>query len=134
MKAKIFIIFAIFLAGLLLPINKAQSDDALTLLVFYSPDCHRCTEVKKNILPQIEKEFKGKIQIEHYDTTDIKNYAFLFGLKDKYNKDFELTLPVFFINGQLINGKGDVKSSLEIAIDVSLGEAHRGKKAIPAAG
>jgi len=130
MKAKLILIFAIFGAGLFLSTNRGYGDDTPTLMVFHSPSCHRCLEVKKNILPQIEKEFKDKIQFQYYDTTDVKNYAFLFGLKDKYKKDFEISLPVFFINGQLLNGKGDVKSSLEIAINVALAEAHRDEQAI----
>jgi len=83
-------------------------------------------------MPQIENEYKGLMQIKYYDITDINNYALAFGLKDKYNKDFELFLPVFFINGRLINGKGDVKSNLKLAIDVALGEAHKEEWALKA--
>jgi len=110
--------------------NMAQGVDLPKLSVFHSPSCHRCVEVKKDILPQIEGKFKDKLDIEYYDIADIKNYAFLFGLKEKYNKDFEITLPVFFINGQLINGRGDVKSNLEIAINVALGESPRSEPPI----
>ncbi len=129
MKAKIVIIIAVFSAGIFLPISRAHSDDAPVLIVFHSPTCHRCMEVKKNILPQIEEEFKDKIKIEYYDVTDIKNYAFMFGLKEKYNQDLILDLPVFFINGQLIGGKGDLKSALRIAVNLSLAVAHKGEQA-----
>ena len=123
MTKKTLFIFAFLLPALFMALNKASGANLPKLSVYHSPSCHRCIEVKKDILPQIEKRFKDKINIEYYDITDIKNYAYLFGLKEKYNKDFELTLPVFFINGQLVNGKGDVKSNLEIAINVALGES-----------
>jgi len=126
MKNKIIVILAALLfLDLFLSINQAYCDETPKLLVFHSPGCHRCLEVKKNILPQVEKEFEGSINIHYYDITDIKNYAFMFGLKEKYDKDFELALPVFFINGRLINGKGDVKNNLELAIYASLGETHK---------
>lgn len=123
MKAKSIFILAGLLGGLFLSADKAFGEDKPALMVFHSPSCHRCAEVKKDVLPRIEKEFKGKLRIQYYDVTDIKNYALLFGLKDKYNKDFALELPVFFINGQLISGKGDVQSALEIAVNLSLENA-----------
>lgn len=130
MKKIIFTVTILFCLPIFINLSKAYGDDTHTLMVFHSPSCHRCIEVKKDILPAIEKEFKGRIQIKYYDITDINNYALVFGLKDKYNKDFELTLPVFFINGRLINGQGDVKSNLKLAIDVSLGEARREEGAL----
>ncbi|MDO8663006.1 MAG: hypothetical protein Q7K98_07310 [Candidatus Omnitrophota bacterium] len=129
MKAKLILIFAILSAALFIPANRAYSDNTPVLMVFHSPSCQRCIKVKKDILPQIEKEFKGKLQLQYYDLADINNYALLVSLKDKYNKDFSIELPVFFINGQLINGKGDLKSALKIAIYLSLGQAHRGEQA-----
>lgn len=121
----------LFLLGVLFALSpKAAGADLPELAVYHSPSCHRCIEVKRDIIPRIEKKFRNKIKLEYYDTTDIKNYAFLFGLKEKYNKDFEITLPVFFINGQLVNGKGDVKSNLEIAINVALAEAQRSEPAL----
>ena len=125
MKRLIFGVFIFFCLPVFINPGKSYGDDLPTLSVFHSPSCHRCLEVKKDILPQVENEYKDSIQIKYYDITDVNNYASLLALKDKYNKDFELSLPVFFINGRLVNGKGDVKSNLKIAIAVSLGEAHR---------
>ena len=126
----ILILSALLFLGLSLSVRQAYSNEVPKLLVFHSPSCHRCLEVKKEILPQIEKKFKGNIQIQYYDITDINNYAFLFGLKEKYNKALELALPVFLINGRLINGNGDLKSNLELAIILSLGEGHKESSAL----
>ncbi len=125
MKRLIFSVFVLIYLPVFIDLSQAYSDDTPTLSVFHSPSCHRCLEVKKDILPQIENEYKGSIQIKYYDITDVNNYASLLALKDKYDKNFYISLPVFFINGRFINGKGDVKSNLKIAIAVSLGEAHR---------
>ena len=129
MRVRIILISAI---SLLLFAGRASADDRPALVVFHSPTCHRCLEIKKNILPQIEKEFKNRIRIEYRDVTDVNDFAFMFGLQKKYNKDLELSLPVFFIEGQLLNGKGDVKSALKIAISVALSMAPRDDNAVTA--
>lgn len=129
MRVRIILISVI---SLLLFTGRVSADDRPALVVFHSPACHRCLEIKKNILPQIEKEFKNRIRIEYRDVTDVNEFAFMFGLQKKYNKDLELSLPVFFIEGQLLNGKGDVKSALKIAISVALSMAPRDEKAVTA--
>lgn len=122
MKNKLIFVLAIsLLSTLFLSFNKAQSEDIPVLMVFYSPGCHRCINVKKNVLPQIEEKYKGRIDLRYYDTTDIKNYTFLLSLKEKYNKNVELDLPVFFMGNDMINGLGNVKAGLEFLIDSSLG-------------
>jgi len=103
-------------------LGPAQSEDTPVLTVFHSPSCQRCLKVKKEIIPQLEKEFKGKLRIEYHDITEIKNYTSMLGLKEKYNKNIILHLPVFFMNGNLLNGTGDVKVNLERLIRASLEE------------
>ena len=90
------------------------------LFVFQSPSCGRCLEVKRDILPRIEEEYKGRIIVEYYDLADIKNYALLIGLREKYGSQIELSLPVFFLQGNFLNGKSDLKSTLAIFIEGSL--------------
>lgn len=108
-----------FLA-LLPAFSLGYSRELPTLLIFHSPTCHKCLEVKKDLLPEIEKEFKDRLNIKYYNILDIENYAFLLGLKVKYKKDIELTMPLFFINGNFLNGKGDVKNDLKQFIVASL--------------
>ncbi|PIP18848.1 MAG: hypothetical protein COT38_04990 [Candidatus Omnitrophica bacterium CG08_land_8_20_14_0_20_41_16] len=128
-----FIVFFLFLgasaseeAHLAILFAKVRSatysnENTPKLMVFHSPSCHKCLEVKKTILPGIEAEYRGKIAIEYYDVTDINNYKFLLGLKDKYNPDMkEFTLPVFFIQGKFLNGKADLKKDLRNLINGSL--------------
>ena len=70
-------------------------------------------------MPAIEKEYKGKASFEYLDITDVKNYKFLLGLREKYKSSIELALPVFFIGGSFLNGSSDLKSMLPIYIEGS---------------
>ena len=111
--------------------SPAYSEDIPTLLVFYSPTCHRCIKVRQEVMPRIEKEFNGKIRIEYHDIASIKNYISVLGLKEKYKKDIVLELPVFFINGNMLNGTGDVKTNLERLLNASLGEKPKKSGEVP---
>lgn len=119
------ILIAFFWVTLFISLDLAYSKNLPALLVFHSPSCHKCLQVKKEVLPGIEKEYKGRIKIEYYDITDINNYTFLLGLRDKYNKNLELTLPVFFAAGNLINSKGDLKVNLSLLMVSILGKASK---------
>lgn len=79
------------------------------LIIFYSPACHRCVDVENNLMPGIAGKFKGRIQIERLDISDIENYKFLLSLRDKEQKGLELILPVFYLQGNLLNSKGEIK-------------------------
>lgn len=79
-------------------------------------------------MPVIEKEFKGKILIEYRDITDINNYTLMISLKQQYKADLELDLPVFFLEGEFLNGKGNIKKNLEALIAKSLTVSHKEEK------
>ena len=96
------------------------------LIVFFSPSCHKCMQVKAEVLPGIEKEFKGRVAIEYRDITDIDNYTFMIGLKERFNPDIEFEVPVFFYEGKFLNGKGDVNKNLHAVITQSLASPVKG--------
>ncbi len=64
------------------------------------------------VLPIIEKEFKGKITIKYYDVNDVESYNFLLGLEENYRVSASNMLPVFFFKGGFVNGEGDVEENL----------------------
>lgn len=118
MKAIKIILFSVILSGVTFI---AYASQLSKLLVFNSPSCHRCTEVKKDVMPGIEEKYKGKITIEYYDITNIDNHKFMLGLKDKYDPDMkEFNLPVFFMQGKFLNTKADLGDGLRNLIDGSL--------------
>ena len=93
------------------------------LIVFYSPSCHNCMEIKKEVLSYIEKKFKGHISIEYRDISDIENYKFLLSLQEKNPTKIKIAWPVFYFEGQFLNGEGQVREQLEALILKSLESA-----------
>ncbi|MFH0913123.1 MAG: cytochrome c biogenesis protein CcdA [Candidatus Omnitrophota bacterium] len=106
--------------------------DQHNLLVFYSLGCKECVEVKNKILPRIEKELQGQIRVEYKDTAVLENYKLLLALKEKYQDKIELVLPVFYLEGQLLNGRADIKNNLRRLIYQSLGKDYTAKEELPA--
>ena len=99
----------------------AYANQLPKLTVFYSLGCHRCVEVKKELIPEVEVKYKGKIIIEYYDVTDVSNYKMFLGLKEKYDPNMkEFNLPVFFMQGKFLNTKADLRDGLRNLIDGSL--------------
>ncbi len=135
MPAKRFIAISVcFLLCLLFPIlayGQTHPDQDRKLIIFHSPACHTCIETKAKVMPDIEKEFKGKIQIEYRDTTDIENYKLLLSLKEKYGSKLENTLPVFFFSGHFLNGRGQIRNGLRVLISQSLSQGPHGKQGLP---
>lgn len=102
------------------------------LIVFHSPTCHKCIQVKNQILPHIEKQFKGDIFIEYRDITDIENYKLLLSLKEKYHaQHIKNVLPVFYFEGQFLNAQGEIRKPLESLIVESLTEPAKEKPSLP---
>jgi cytochrome c biogenesis protein CcdA len=98
------------------------------LTIFYSPTCHKCQELKTEVMPKIQNEFAGKIEIEYRDISDINNYKYLLGLRNKYRPDLAIEVPVFFMGIHLITGKGDVENNLKILIYAALADTKKEEK------
>jgi hypothetical protein len=91
---------------------QSQISAGRTLIVFYSPGCHRCTQIKATLLPEIESRFGGKVRIEYRDVNDIENYKLMLSLEKKHNVVIENTLPVFYFEGGFVNGEEKVRDRL----------------------
>jgi cytochrome c biogenesis protein CcdA len=115
-------LFSIALILLGLPCAYGQQKEAglPTLMVFYSLSCHRCEEVKIQVLPEIEKKFSGRINIAYFEIGDIQNYKLLVGLKEKHGIKASQPLPVFYFQGHFLGGEGDVRTALEWLLTESL--------------
>ncbi|MFH1199019.1 MAG: cytochrome c biogenesis protein CcdA [Candidatus Omnitrophota bacterium] len=86
------------------------------LIYFYSPSCHKCAEVKLNLIPQIEEEFKGRLNIEYRDISDIENYKLLLGFQDKYKIKASNSPPIFYVEGQFLNVDNSVNGALRVLL------------------
>ncbi len=126
MKKRLFwIILAILLfAG----VGLAHAEELHKLVVFFSPSCHRCMVTKEKVIPKIEKEFVGKVAIEYRDVTDLNHYQSFLTLKDQSRSETEFYLPMFYMDGVFLNGKGDAYLNLKKLIIASLGSGAIGLK------
>lgn len=112
--------------------SQTQLDENHKLIIFYSPTCHKCSEVENKIIPDIEREFKGRIQIEYRDITNIENYKLLLGLKEEYGSKIENILPLCYFQGHFLNGRGPIKEALRVLISQALSQESVGKAGLPA--
>jgi len=107
-------IFAFLLLALLIPakILAADKQDLPKLIIFHSPGCHRCVEVKQEVMPAIENEFKDKIIFEYRDIGQIENYTMVLGLLHKNGSGPSFQTPLFYLRGKFLTAKGEVKDNL----------------------
>ncbi len=103
---------ALIFLFLLLPgqLPAVQQEALDKLVIFYSPGCHYCIQIKQKIMPEIEQEFKGKINFEYRDISQLEDYKLLLGLLPD-NSKFEI--PLFYFKGEFIT-PGKVQARLEL--------------------
>lgn len=112
-------VFVALLAGFFIS-TCAFAEPLRKLLVFYSPGCHKCAQVKQEVMPVIESKYKDKVLVEYRNIGNVENYKLLLGLEKKYKVNLENILPVFYCEGSFLNGKGEVAQALEKLITASL--------------
>lgn len=111
-KIILLICISIFLLTPLITLAQEFTDEGRKLIVFFSPSCRRCIEIKNGLMPQVEKEFKGKINIEYRDITNLDNYKLMLGLREKHGPKMGLALPVFYFEGYFFNAEGPIEENL----------------------
>jgi hypothetical protein len=82
------------------------------LIFFYSPGCHNCFRVAKEITHLTGAGFKNNIKIEYLNVDIIENYKLLLSLEELYQSKIRNILPVVYLKGYFINGRGDIKKNL----------------------
>ncbi len=128
----ISICILICLASFISVYSQTQPEENNKLIIFHSPTCRKCIEAKAKIIPDIEKEFAGKVRIEYRDITDIENFKLLLSFKEKYGSTIENILPVFYFQGHFLNGRGQIKKeALRVLISESLSQKPEGKQGLP---
>lgn len=114
MKKAVFISFVFFFLLFLKTYGEAREEtDANVLLYFYSPGCHKCARTIENVMPLVEKSFRGSVRVEYKDISDVENYKLLFGLKNQYAADVKSDFPVLYMNGVFIDGRRDENLTLD---------------------
>ncbi len=82
------------------------------LIVFHSLTCHRCIEVKQELMPGIEKEFGGRVVFEYRDIGDADNYMMLLGLLQKNGLSTQFQVPLFYLEGKFLTANDQIKDNL----------------------
>lgn len=123
-------IFFICLFGFFLfaPVYSQGAGDMPKLTVFHSINCHRCIEAKKEVIPFIENEFRGRIEVEYRDIADMENYKLLLSLKEKHNLYTTIPLPIFYLNGNFFTGDSSDKNRVESFILEALSKQEAGRE------
>jgi len=107
-------VFVFLLLALLLPAKILASDkrDLPRLIIFHSPGCHRCVELKREVLPALENEFKDKLIFEYRDIGQIENYKMALNLLQKNGSGPAFQVPLFYLGGKFLSAQGEVKDNL----------------------
>lgn len=100
------------------------------LIFFHSPSCQECQKAKAEIIPQIEKEFKGRLEIAYRDISEMEAYLDLLSLEKEYGVEPTLQLPIFFLKGRFLSGKEVTLAGLRKFIPEMLGYAAQEKERV----
>jgi len=133
-KKYVFIIISLlFIMSVMIASTYSQQTPSglRKLIVFYSATCHRCFQVKNEIMPDIEKMFKNRIEIEYLDIGEIENYKLLLSLKERYGSKIKEILPVFYFEGKFLNADGQIKRQLINFLNFSLRGVYKGIQEAP---
>ncbi|UCC95635.1 MAG: hypothetical protein JSW40_02515 [Candidatus Omnitrophota bacterium] len=97
-----------------------------TAILFYSPRCKSCLDVKKEFLGVMKEKYKDKLEWREIDTTaSPENLSLLLSLNKRLRGDKKALIPSVAIGNFLLVGKKQIQGELETAITVSLDtEAH----------
>ncbi|MDD5553982.1 MAG: hypothetical protein PHE18_08965, partial [Candidatus Omnitrophica bacterium] len=115
---KNFLLILALIPGLFLAEGLAREPEEL--IVFTSPTCKECMEIKEEVLPLVEKEFSGRIRVRTLDISQIENYKLLLELKERYASSAENILPVFYFKGRFLNGRGGIEKRLWAFLNESM--------------
>jgi len=132
-KKSIRYIFAFLLAACLFPVELKASDkqELPKLVIFHSSTCHRCLEVKQDVMPVIESEFKDKVIFEYRDVGQMENYQMALGLLKKSGASTTFRIPLFYLGGKFLGPEDPLQDNLRNFIQQGLKEGWTSALASP---
>ncbi|MEK6732298.1 MAG: DUF1573 domain-containing protein, partial [Candidatus Omnitrophota bacterium] len=97
------------------------SKDAKLVMLFYTPGCSECNEVREKFLPVIKDKYKDKILIVEYNIDNPEAFAFLIDLQNKYDQRakkgfFNPKPPAVFIESKFLYGAKEIEKDLDFYI------------------
>ena len=108
--------FVFLLLVLLSPARTLVADTSelgpAKLLIFHSPSCHWCIQVRQELMPGIENEFKNKVIFEYRDVSQLENYKMLLGLLQGNPDGLKFQVPLFYMKGKFLTAGGQLQDNL----------------------
>ncbi|MCX5657224.1 MAG: hypothetical protein NTZ48_03220 [Candidatus Omnitrophica bacterium] len=89
----------------------------IKIMIFFSPKCHACRDIKENFLPGIINRYKDKIEISHYDINEVANFNYLLELEEKNGSLERGSIPKVFVGESMLVGSIQVRENLEKIIE-----------------
>lgn len=129
-KRYFFILFSLFF---LFPAGSRASlaQELPKFIIFHSPSCHKCLEVKQEVLPLVESEFRGRVIFEYRDLGLIENYNMVLGLLKEKGAEPTFKIPLFYFEGEFLGAEGELKTNLRNFILAGLKRGGRAVMAQP---
>ncbi|MBU4303738.1 MAG: hypothetical protein KJ931_05075 [Candidatus Omnitrophica bacterium] len=90
----------------------ADKQDLPKLIIFHALSCHRCVQVKQEVLPAMENEFKDQIIFQYRDVGQLENYKMALGLLQKNGSGISFQTPLFYFGGKFLTAEGQVRDNL----------------------
>jgi len=107
-----FLVFLLLILVLPVKTQAADNPELAKLIIFHSPSCHQCIQVKQEVMPGIEKEFKDKIIFEYRDISQVDNYKMLLGLLQGNPEGLKFQVPLFYLGGKFLTAEGQLRDNL----------------------
>ncbi|MDP8253818.1 MAG: cytochrome c biogenesis CcdA family protein [Candidatus Kaelpia aquatica] len=92
-----------------------KTDRKIILDFFSSPSCHFCGIVEDKILPPIMEKYGNLLDIVEFDTSQPRKYKFLLRMEKYFDID-RPGVPKILLGGEVLTGKRDIESGLEVEI------------------
>jgi len=97
-------------------ISTSWADEiTIPMLVFDSPGCLFCRELKTAILPDYERKYGVKIILHEYPLDVPTNYEKLLAMEKRAGKTLN-KIPVIFVGGDIIGGRDEIVKNLNALI------------------
>lgn len=120
-KLKRQIVYALAVGGAPLPDTTRQKTvspvtgkkkGVARIVLFHSPDCGYCREVKDEFLPQVIKNFRRLLEVKEVNLETPDGNAFVRYLEHQYHESGNY-LPVVFADGKFLSGRNEIVNKLD---------------------
>jgi glutaredoxin len=90
-------------------LTPALASDQKEAILFYSPTCHDCTEVKETCLPPLLERYKASVKLTRRSISEMDNYEMLFKMSRQRDPSTNtIKVPTLIFGDKMLVGKDDI--------------------------